>query len=126
MADFGRALLICRVFSVNYEPAVGPRLRVLLAFLFFLFALLGATGLYMLVVRMLDLTTYFSILVFGIHELAGVAIILPFVFFGLAHLIKSRRRANRRAVKLGIAVLVTGTVVVLSGIALLQIEGMPQ
>src|SRR5947208_14593157 len=66
-----------------YEPAVGPKLRVLLFFIFALFALLGATGFYMLVVGWFKLTTYFAIMMFGVHELAGVAIIVPFLIFGL-------------------------------------------
>src|SRR5262249_20722942 len=38
-----------------YEPAVGPRLKWLLALIFFGFALLGASGLYMLAITLLDL-----------------------------------------------------------------------
>lgn len=109
-----------------YEPAVGPKLRVLLFVNFALFALLGATGFYLLVVRNLDVITWFSILIFGVHELAGVLMIAPFLIFGLIHLIKARHRKNRLAVKLGIALFATGIVVLVSGIALLQFEGLPQ
>src|SRR5262249_7619424 len=93
---------------------------------FVLFALLGATGFYMLVVRKLDMITWFSILIFGVHELAGVFMLAPFLVFGLIHLIKARKRKNRLAVKLGIALFITGVIVLMSGIALLQIEGLPQ
>src|SRR5262249_28137466 len=86
----------------------------------------GATGFYMLVVRWFNMTTYFAIMMFGVHELAGVAIIAPFLIFGLLHLFKSRLRKNRLAVKLGIAVFLSGIIVVITGIALLQIPGLPQ
>src|SRR5262245_15799058 len=109
-----------------YEPAVGPRLRVLLFFNFALFALLGATGFYMLVVRKFDLLTWFSVLIFGVHEVAGVAMVAPFLIFGLIHLMKARHRKNRLAVKLGVALFVTGIIVLATGIALLQVEGLPQ
>src|SRR3954465_12978950 len=37
-----------------YQPAVGPRLKYLLALLFFGFALLGATGLYLAALSLLN------------------------------------------------------------------------
>ena len=39
-----------------YEPAVSPRLKILLAFIFAGVALLGATGAYLAAVRLLDKT----------------------------------------------------------------------
>src|SRR5262249_16813142 len=73
-----------------------------------------------------DLNTYFSILMFAVHELAGLIMIAPFLVFGLLHLIKARHRKNRLAVKLGIALFVSGIVVLATGVALLQFEGLPQ
>lgn len=109
-----------------YEPAVGPKLRVLLFLNFAFFALLGATGFYMLVVRKLELNTFFSIVMFAVHNLAGVIIIPVFLIFGLIHFIKSRHRKNRLAVKLGVVLFFTGIGILLTGVALFQIEGLPQ
>src|SRR5262245_14439843 len=60
------------------------------------------------------------------HIVVGVAIILPFLFFGLAHHSTARRRKNRLAVKLGIALFVTGVIVCVSGLSLVQLAGLPQ
>src|SRR5205085_12476602 len=46
--------LLDRIGQV-YQPAVGPRLKYLLALIFFGFALLGASGLYMSAISGLDL-----------------------------------------------------------------------
>src|SRR5262245_59460405 len=84
-----------------YVPAVGPRLKVLLYVVFAGFALLGATGAYLSAIRALEwvreatYTNQFTIFVFFGHNLIGVLFVLPFLVFGLAHLIGARNRPNR-------------------------------
>jgi len=63
---------------------------------------------------------------FVIHILVGLAFIGPFLVFGCTHLLTARKRKNRLAVKLGIALFVCGILVVVSGIALIQLSGFPQ
>lgn len=115
-----------------YEPAVGPKLRLLLALIFASVALLGASGFYLLAIRVVDMTSgqtltgFFSLGMTLFHVLLGVAIIVPFVWFGFAHFYSARHRRNRRAVKLGIVLFITGTLVCLTGLALIQLEGLPQ
>jgi tetratricopeptide (TPR) repeat protein len=116
-----------------YVPAVGPRLKILLNVIFAAVALLGATGIYLLVIRLMDMTggdkiytNWFTIVVFMVHVLLGVFLCLPFLFFGFAHLASARHRKNRLAVRLGIILFVVSIAVGLSGLALIQLSGMPQ
>lgn len=116
----------------NYVPAVGPKLRVLLISIFAAVALLGATGIYLLAIRLLEWVsdhsyqTQFSLWMFLLHLLVGVIILVPFVFFGVVHLVTARNRPNQLAVKLGIGLFVLGLLVCFSGVALVQLEGLPQ
>jgi tetratricopeptide (TPR) repeat protein len=110
-----------------YEPAVGPRLRILLAFIFATVAVLGATGIYLLAIRILEwinhpriYQNFFSLWMVLVHIVVGVVLVLPFVIFGLAHLRTARHRPNRRAVRLGVTLFVTGLAVAVTGLALIR------
>jgi tetratricopeptide (TPR) repeat protein len=111
-----------------YEPAVGPRLKVLLFIIFGAAAALGATGAYLLAIDILEkaqsrtFTNQFTLWVFLCHVLAGVLVVVPFLFFGFTHLATARRRKNRRAVRLGIALFLCSILAGLTGIALIQLE----
>src|SRR5262249_57429714 len=111
-----------------YEPAIGPRLKVLLLVIFAGVAILGATGVYLLSISLLEwlrsprvYMTGFSQWVFFVHVFVGVVLTLPFVIFGSYHLLTARHRKNKRAIKLGIGVLISGLVVVVTGLLLIQI-----
>jgi hypothetical protein len=116
-----------------YVPAIGPKLRVLLFVVFGLFAVLGATGVYLAAVTALNYarapqsyTTVFSLWVFLAHSAIGVLGTLPFLAFGAYHWATARTRPNRVAVRLGILVFLSGLLVCLTGFALIQLEGLPQ
>jgi tetratricopeptide (TPR) repeat protein len=115
-----------------YEPAVGPRLKILLFVIFAATAVLGITGIYLVSIRLLEwwraqtYTNQFTLWMFITHILVGLVIAVPFLAFGLIHYAKSRHRKNRLAVKLGLAVFACGIVVVVSGLALIQLEKLPQ
>ncbi|HEY1192069.1 MAG TPA: multiheme c-type cytochrome, partial [Gemmata sp.] len=118
---------------VPYQPAIGPKLRVLLLVVFGTFAFLGASGVYLSAVSALNYakapqsyTTPFGLWVFLAHIAVGVLGTLPFVVFGAAHWISARKRANRVAVRLGILLFAMGLLVCASGFALVQLEGLPQ
>src|SRR5262249_2798004 len=88
-----------------YEPAVGPRLKILLlAFIFPCVALLGATGVYLLAIRALEwyrgltYTNQFTLWMFIAHVFIGVLLLAPFLAFGFIHLLSARHRKNRLAV----------------------------
>ncbi len=115
-----------------YEPAIGPRLKILLFVVFAATAILGVTGIYLLSIDILEksldrtYTSQFTLWMFVIHILVGLGIILPFLVFGFTHLLTARKRKNRLAVKLGIALFISGILVVVTGLALIQLSGLPQ
>src|SRR5256885_13230318 len=94
--------------KVKYVRAVGPRLRILLLFIFGLVAVLAANSVYLSAITFLEWvkadpnTTYqswFYMVMFGTHLGLGLLLVLPVVIFGLIHMKNSRNRPNRRAVK---------------------------
>jgi tetratricopeptide (TPR) repeat protein len=112
-----------------YEPALGPRLKVLLlTFIFPCVGLLGATGVYLVAIRFLEwrsgltYTNPFTLWMFIAHVGVGVLLVLPFLYFGLAHLSSARHRKNRPAVRLGISLFLSSIVVGLTGLALIQLD----
>jgi tetratricopeptide (TPR) repeat protein len=115
-----------------YEPAIGPRLKVLLAFIFASVALLGATGAYLLAIRLLEwgheqvYTNQFTLWMFLAHIFVGVLMLGPFLVFGITHLVTARHRKNRVAVRLGISLFIVSIVVGITGLALIQLEHLPQ
>jgi tetratricopeptide (TPR) repeat protein len=115
-----------------YEPAIGPRLKVLLFIIFSSVAILGATGAYLVSITLLEkvrgqtYTNWFTLGIFMSHEVLGVLLIVPFLFFGFTHLATAYKRPNRVAVRLGIALFITGIIVGLTGLALIQLEKLPQ
>src|SRR5919201_1598853 len=81
-----------------YEPAVSPRLKIVLAFIFASVALLGATGAYLFTVRVLEWSrglqymNQFSLWMFLAHVFFGLLLLAPFVAFGCLHYASARRR----------------------------------
>ena len=114
----------------KYVRAVGPRLRVLLYVVFALVALLGANSLYLISITALEAWTkatyqdYFYQLMFLLHLALGSLLLLPFVAFGLIHMVTSWNRKNKRAIRIGYALLAAGTVVLVTGILLIRLPGM--
>src|SRR6516165_4532747 len=98
----------------RYEPAVGPRLRLVLFGIFAGVAILGATGIYLFAISTLEslqgqvLQNFFSLSMVLVHVLVGVAVVIPFVVFGCIHLVTARRRTNRRAIRLGMLLFAIG------------------
>src|SRR5579884_2153052 len=116
-----------------YVPAIGPRLKVLLFGIFACVALLGATGVYLVAVHLMEwlrapqtYTNAFTIAIFMVHIVIGLLLVLPFLYFGTVHLVTARTRKNRLAVRLGMILFTVSLVVGLSGLALIQLSGLPQ
>ena len=115
--------------SRRFRPAVGPRLRRLLAPLFGLFAVLAVNGLYLAGVTALERWSgqryedYFYQLMFLGHLTLGLLLILPFVVFGVLHLRNAWPRPNRRAVRAGVALFSSGLILVISGLVLTRLGG---
>src|SRR5205823_11532116 len=132
MQTQGNGAAVMRPPALVYEPAVAPHLRALLMFIFFMVAVLGATGLYLLAIRGLEwyydhtYQTVFSLWMTLIHVGLGILFIIPFLYFGISHLITARHRPNRVAVRLGISLFIVSLIVGVSGLALVQLESLPQ
>lgn len=115
-----------------YVAAIGARLKVLLALIFAAVALLGASGAYLFSITMFEKGTgltysnQFTLWIFIAHILIGVLFLLPFVVFGVIHLLTAWNRPNRVAVRLGVALFVAGILACASGVALIQLEHFPQ
>ena len=113
----------------RYVPAVGPWLQKLLTVVFGLFALLAVNAVYLLAVRLLEVTTgqtyqnWFYLLMFLGHLILGLVIVLPVVLFGIFHIRNAHNRPNRRAVRAGYALFTTALILLASGIALTRLEG---
>src|SRR5213594_1040162 len=90
----------------RYVRAVGPRLRVLLFFIFGLVALLGANSAYLASITFLEwlregvtYQNYFYQYMFLAHLVLGLLLVLPFIVFGVLHIKNAYNRPNRRAVR---------------------------
>jgi len=116
--------------SRRYHPVVGPRLTVLLDGVFALFALLVVNAFYLLAIRGLEAATgetyqnWFYMIMFLAHLVLGVILIVPFIVFAVTHARRAHNRPNRRAVKMGYALLVSATLLLISGLVLTRLEGL--
>ena len=113
------------------RPVVGPRLRVLLAVVAAVLALLGANSAYLVGVRILDvgfgvdLVNWFVPWMLLAHVLLGVLVTAPLVAFGVLHWRTAKDRKNRRAVKVGYALFAAAVGLLVTGFLLCRIDGVP-
>lgn len=114
----------------KYVRAVGPRLRMLLYVVFALVALLLANSVFLFSITVLEWVTratyqdYFYLCMFTLHVALGLLLIVPFVAFGLIHMVTSWNRKNKRAIRIGYALLIVSIVVLATGLLLMRIEGL--
>src|SRR5437588_8169784 len=115
----------------KYVRAVGPRLRILLLFIFGLVALLTANSIYLSAISFLEwlrndpnitYQTWFYMIMFGTHLVLGLVLILPVVLFGIFHIRNAHNRPNRRAVKVGYTLFAASLVVLVTGLLLTRID----
>lgn len=113
----------------KYVPAVTPRLRIALVAVFVLFSILLANSVYLASITTLEAVTgfsyqdYFYLLMFLMHVVLGFVLLLPFTIFAWFHLVATRKRRNKMAVRMGYALLAMCIVLLVSGIALTRIVG---
>jgi tetratricopeptide (TPR) repeat protein len=111
-----------------YVPAVGPRLRKLLYVILAMLAVLGANSIYLAAITALSWTSgrsyedWFYQWMFLGHLVLGLIFVAPFVVFAVVHLLNTRQRKNRRAVRAGYGLFVTSIGVLLSGGILLGLR----
>src|SRR5436853_6109166 len=115
----------------KYVRAVGPRLRLLLLFIFGLVAVLAANSVYLSAITFLEwlksdpnqtYQNWFYMVMFGAHLALGLLLVLPFVIFGTIHIKNAHDRPNRRAVKVGYLLFSTSLVVLVTGLLLTRID----
>jgi tetratricopeptide (TPR) repeat protein len=108
---------------------IGPRLRPVLGVVFGLFALLTVNAVYLLGVRVVENATgqtyqnWLYIIMFLFHLVLGLVFIVPVLIFGIGHMLRARKRPNRRAVRVGYALFAVSLVLLISGVVLTRIEG---
>ena len=105
-----------------YTPAVGPRLKILLAAIFAIVALLGANSVYLVAITALGVQyqTPFYILMVALQLLLGIGLVAPFLVFAVGHLITAFGRPNRRAVRAGVTLLIVSLLLTASGFVLMR------
>ncbi len=114
----------------KYVRAVGPRLRKLLYFVFALVALLFANAGYLSIITFLEwfrgetYQDYFYQFMFLGHLGLGLLLVVPLIVFGIIHLLNSKDRRNRRAVRIGYALFIVSILVLVSGILLMRVGGL--
>jgi tetratricopeptide (TPR) repeat protein len=110
-----------------YIPAVGPRLHKWLVTVFILVALLVANSVYLSSITIWEAVTgetiqnFFYQYMFLGHLVLGLALIGPFLVFVTAHLINTRHRLNRRAIRVGYFLLAASLAVLISGVLLMRL-----
>ncbi|MDA0214590.1 MAG: tetratricopeptide repeat protein [Planctomycetota bacterium] len=110
------------------RPVLTPALRWLVRGLMVAFALLVVNSVYLLSVSTAgsitgaDHQTVFSVWMFLIHIVVGLAVSLPFLWFGIAHFSLASSRSNRSAVRLGLVAFIAGILTIISGVLLMRVE----
>jgi tetratricopeptide (TPR) repeat protein len=105
----------------KHVPAIGPRLRYVLVAVLAMLAIIGANSGYLAAVTFAEWSTgetYQNWLyqwMFLAHLVLGFLFVSPFLIFGVIHMLNTRNRKNRRAVRVGYALFAAGLIVLLSG-----------
>jgi tetratricopeptide (TPR) repeat protein len=113
----------------KYVPAVTPRLKVMLFVVFGLFAALAANSLYLSSITVLKQITgnsyedYFYLLNQLVHLVLGFVILVPFIIFVWFHLIATRKRKNKAAVRMGYMLMYISIALLGSGVLLSRVVG---
>ena len=111
----------------TYTPPIGKRLKRLLFVVFALLSLLGANSLYLATITFLEWQrgeTYqnqFYMAMFLGHVVLGLIFLVPFVVFGLIHMLTARKRKNKRAIRVGYALFTVSLVVLGTGLLLVRV-----
>jgi tetratricopeptide (TPR) repeat protein len=113
----------------KYVPAIGPKLKKLFYVILAILSLLGANSLYLATITFLEwqrgesYQNQFYMAMFLGHIVVGFVFLVPFLLFGFIHLFTSRKRKNKRAIRVGYALFAISIVVLVSGLLLVRIGG---
>ncbi|MCH8829350.1 MAG: hypothetical protein IID45_07205, partial [Planctomycetes bacterium] len=129
MTDVQKETPASRSSRSVYVPAVGPRLRILLIFIFSLMAVLGANSAYLACITFLgwlrdaSYQNSFYLWMFLVHVVLGLLLIVPFIVFGLIHMLNARTRKNRIAIRVGYALFAVAVLMLATGLLLVRVVG---
>jgi hypothetical protein len=107
---------------------VSPRLRWVLSAVLGLFALLAVNSTYLAAITFQQWSTgralenQFYLWMFLLHLVLGLALLAPFVVFGVLHWLRGRAHPNRRAIAMGWVLLVAGALVLATGVLLMRVD----
>lgn len=110
------------------QAPVSKRLRWVLAAVLGLFALLSVNSTYLAAITFQQWSTgralenQFYLWMFLLHLVLGIALLAPFVVFGILHWLRGRLHPNRRAIAMGWVLLITGTLVLATGVLLMRVD----
>jgi len=111
----------------KYVPAIGPKLKKLFYVVLAILSLLGANSLYLATITFLEwqrgesYQNQFYMAMFLGHIVVGLIFLVPFLLFGLIHLFTSRKRKNKRAIRVGYALFAISIVVLVTGLLLVRV-----
>ena len=106
------------------NAVISPGFGWLLTAVFLLFALLTVNSIYLGSITALEhfsgqiYPEYFYLLMFLLHLFLGLVLILPFCVFAFLHARRAIHRDNRYAIRAGIALFISGLLLLVSGIVL--------
>ncbi len=106
------------------RKAVGPKLRILLTIVFFLFALLIINSLYLTSITFAEwyLSASFQdasyLFMFLAHLVLGLLLLVPVIVYGIIHIGNTKNRRNKRAIKAGYALFLFSILLLVSGLLL--------
>ena len=109
---------------ISETAVIGPGFRWLLGVVFTLFALIVVNSIYLSSITTLEYVSgliyqdYFYLLMFLLHLFLGLLLVLPFCVFAILHARRAIRRDNRYAIRAGIALFISGLLLLVSGIVL--------
>ena len=108
----------------KFRPAIGKRLKTVLAIVFALFALIVVNSVYLVSVTVQgeERQGWFYLWMFLLHLILGLLIVVPTIVFGLVHLRNTYNRPNRQAVRAGWATFLAAILTFISGIALTRVD----
>jgi tetratricopeptide (TPR) repeat protein len=116
----------------SLESAVGYRLAYVLWLLLLLTSLTTATGLWLSGVRIAQWLTGLAfedlayVWAFLLHLVTGILSLAPFVVFGIGHVLRTHGHANSLAARRGWVLLAVCVVMLVSGLALLRLDGIAE
>jgi len=105
---------------LSETAVIGPGFRWLLSVVFTLFALIVVNSIYLSSISALEYVSgmiyqdYFYLLMFLLHLFLGLLLVLPFCAFAILHARRAIRRDNRYAIRAGIALFISGLLLLIS------------